>query len=71
MRWVERLKQVAGWDLFLQLVAVAVIFGLGLFVVLSESCEARASGADLLREPTAHAATQDPSMRGALPLRTP
>lgn len=36
------MKQVAGWDLFLEIVAIVVIFIFGLFVLLSESCEGKA-----------------------------
>ncbi|MCH2187469.1 hypothetical protein MK280_16575 [Myxococcota bacterium] len=39
MRWIERLKQIAGWDLFLEILAVGVLFALGAFVLITQSCQ--------------------------------
>lgn len=43
MRWIERLKQVAGWDLFLQVLAVGALVALGVFVLMTESCNGEAN----------------------------
>ncbi len=43
MRWIERLKQFAGWDLFLQVLAVGVLFALGAFVLMTDSCQGGAN----------------------------
>lgn len=43
MRWSERLKRVAGWDLFLQVLAVGVLVALGAFVLATDRCQGEAS----------------------------
>lgn len=38
MKWIERLKWAAGWDLFLEVVAIIVLFGAGVAVLMFRSC---------------------------------
>lgn len=39
MKWVERLRVAAGWDLFLQLLAILLLVIAGIWVLASRSCE--------------------------------
>ncbi len=43
MSWIKRLKQVAGWDLFLEILAVGVLIALGAFTLMTESCQGEAN----------------------------
>lgn len=38
MRWLDRLKWLAGWDLFLQVVALLVLVALGVVALASDRC---------------------------------
>ena len=44
MRWIDRLKWFAGWDLFLQVVAVLMLVALGVAVLASERCSSPQAG---------------------------
>jgi len=43
VRWIERLKEAAGWDLFLQVLALLVLLALGAFAISTERCQDEAS----------------------------
>jgi len=45
MRWLDRLRWFAGWDLFLQVVALLVLVALGLAVLVSDQCSGAQAGA--------------------------
>ena len=55
MRWLERLKQVAGWDLFLQILAVGVLIALGAFTLMTESCQGEANASTRIERADAQA----------------
>ena len=58
MSWIKRLKQVAGWDLFLEILAVGVLIALGAFTLMTESCQGEAT-----RAPASNGLTPKPVPR--------
>lgn len=44
MRWLDRLKWFAGWDLFLQVAALLVLVALGVAVLASDRCRNAQAG---------------------------
>ncbi len=56
MKWSERLKWIAGWDLFLQAVVLMALVALGISVLATDRCSgAEANAEPVLRVPPAAA----------------
>jgi len=45
VKWLDRLKWFAGWDLFLQVVALLVVVALGVAVLVSDRCSSSQASA--------------------------
>ncbi len=58
MSWIKRLKQVAGWDLFFEILAVGVLIALGACTLMTESCQGEANASTRIERANAQASTE-------------
>jgi len=52
VRWLDRLKWFAGWDFFLQVVALLILVALGVAVLASDRCSNAQGGSSAASQTT-------------------